>query len=120
MTVRAQASSGGFELQLDLADTDLLPGRLVDGTLTIATRDDKSIRAARVTLAGTERWRHDVTTTDANGNARTRRRPPKTSSPVPIQVLGPTTFGPGETRAIPFQVPVPGLDRRPSMPPNWP
>ena len=45
MTVRTRASSGGFELQLDLAETDLLPGRLVDGTLSISTRDDKTIRA---------------------------------------------------------------------------
>jgi hypothetical protein len=110
MTVRAQASSGGFELQLDLAETDLLPGRLVDGTLTIETRDDKTIRAARVTLVGTERWRHDVTTTDANGKARTETKTTEAELPaVPIQVLGPTTFGPGETRAIPFQLPVPGL-----------
>jgi hypothetical protein len=110
MTVRAQASSGGFELQLDLAETDLLPGRLVDGTLSITTRDDKDIRAARVTLVGTERWRHDVTTTDANGNSRTETRTSEEELPaVPIQVLGPTTFSPGETRAIAFQVPVPGL-----------
>ena len=110
MTVRARASSGGFELQLDLAETDLLPGRLVDGTLSISTRDDKTIRAARVTLAGTERWRHDVTTTDANGNARTETKTSEAELPaVPIQILGPTAFRPGETRTVAFQVPVPGL-----------
>ncbi len=110
MTVRAQASSGGFELQLDLAEMDLLPGRLVDGTLSISTGDDRAIRAARVTLAGTERWRHDITTTDANGNARTETKTSEADLPaVPIQVLGPTTFTPGETRSVPFQLPVPGL-----------
>ena len=110
MTVRANASSGGFELQLDLAETDLLPGRLVDGTLSISTRDDKTIRAARVTLVGTERWRHDVTSTDANGNSHTETKTSEADLPaVPVQVLGPTTFSPGETRTVAFQVPVPGL-----------
>ena len=110
MTVRARASSGGFELQLDLAETDLLPGRLVEGTLTITADGDESIRGARVTLAGTEYWRHDVTTTDANGNSRTETKTSEEDLPaVPVQVLGPTTFGAAETRTLPFQVPVPGL-----------
>ena len=110
MTVRVQASSGGFELRLDLAETDLLPGRLVDGTLTVTTRERKTIRGGRVTLVGTERWRHDVTTSDANGTTRTETKTSEMELPaVPVQVLGATSFDPGQPVDVPFQIPVPGL-----------
>jgi hypothetical protein len=110
MTMRAHASSWGFDFLLDLATTDLLPGRLVDGTLSLTSQDGGDIRGARVTLAGTERWRHDVTTTDADGHSRTETKTSEKDLPaVPVQVLGATTFAAGETRTVAFQLPVPGL-----------
>jgi len=97
-------------LLLDLSTTDLLPGRLVDGTLALTSHDGGEIRGVRVTLAGTERWRHDVTTTDANGHSRTETRTSEEDLPaVPVQVIAPTTLGAGETRTVSFQLPVPGL-----------
>jgi len=106
----ARASLGGFDFLLDLATTDLLPGRLVDGTLGLTSHDGGEIRGARVTLAGMERWRHDVTTTDANGHSRTESRTSEEDLPaVPVQVIGPTTFAAGETRTVTFRLPVPGL-----------
>lgn len=110
MTVMARTSSGGFDLELELDRTDLLPGRLVDGTLRITARRGGQIRGARVTLVGTERWRYDRVTSDAKGHTRTEMKTDEEDLPaVPVAVLGPTSFGEGETRAVGFQLPVPGL-----------
>lgn len=110
MTVMARTTSGGFDLELQLERADLLPGRLADGTLRISSRGTDSIRAARVTLIGTERWRYDRITSDSKGHTRTETVAADEELPsVPIQVLGPTSFRAGETREIPFQVPTPAL-----------
>ena len=53
MTASARGSGGGFELALELDTDALLPGRLVDGTLSIASRDGGEFRGARVALIGT-------------------------------------------------------------------
>jgi hypothetical protein len=107
---QARASWGGFELTLELGSRDLLPGRLVDGRLVVGAPRGGSFRGARVTLVGTERWRYDQTTTDAEGRTRTETRTAEEDLPkVPIAVLGATSLAPGERREIPFQVPVPGL-----------
>ena len=95
---------------LELGSRDLLPGRLHDGRLVVSAPRGGSFRGARVTLVGTERWRYDQTTTDAEGRTRTETRTAEEDLPkVPIAVHGATTLAPGERREIPFQVPVPGL-----------
>ncbi len=110
MTVIATNEGGGFDLRLELASDRMLPGRLVDGTFVIATRRGGSFRGARITLVGTETWRYDVTTTDSQGHTRTETRTGRKELPnVPIAVLGPVTMAAGETREVPFQLPVPGL-----------
>jgi hypothetical protein len=110
MTVTARASSGGFELAVELDRTDLLPGRLVDGRATITARGAEEIRGARVTLVGTETYRYDRTETDSKGDSRTvTETATHELPPVPVALLGPTSFGVGETRTVPFQLPVPGL-----------
>lgn len=110
MTVLARTSSGGFDIELELDRADLLPGRLVGGTLRVTAREGREIRGARVTLVGTERWRFDQVTSDSKGRARTEIRTDEEDLPaVPVAVLGSTTFGQGETRAVEFQLPVPGL-----------
>ena len=110
MTASAHGSGGGFELTLELDSADLLPGRLVDGRLTIATADGGEFRGARVTLVGTETWRYDETTFDSKGRPVTETHTARQDLPkVPVAVLGPTSLGAGETHEIPFQIPVPSL-----------
>ena len=110
MTAIARNSGGGFDLELELDTTDLLPGRLVDGRLRLSSRHGGAFRGARVTLVGTETWRYDQTTTDSSGHTRTATRTSDEDLPhVPIAVLGPTTVASGETLETPFQVPVPAL-----------
>lgn len=110
MVASTRGSHGGFDLTLELEHQDLLPGRLVNGVARMRAEDGNEIRAARVTLVGVETWRYDQTTTDSQGHTRTETRTSTKDLPhVPIELLGPTSFGAGETREIPFQVPVPGL-----------
>jgi hypothetical protein len=110
MTIRASNRAGAFDLELELQTDRLLPGRLVDGRLRLTARREGSIRGGRVTLTGTESWRHDVTTTDAQGHPHTSIRTSSKDLPrVPVAVVGPLTFAAGEAREMPFQLPVPGL-----------
>ena len=110
MVASAHASHGGFDLTLELERQDLLPGRLVKGVARLLAAKDNEIRGARVTLVGVETWRYDVTTTDSQGHMRTETRTANEDLPhVPIELLGPTSFGAGELREFPFEVPVPGL-----------
>jgi hypothetical protein len=110
MATSARGSGGGFELTLELDSGDLLPGRLVDGRLSVSAPRGGSFRGARVTLVGTERWRSDQTTVDAEGRSRTETRTEEQTLPkVPISVLGPMTLAPGARHDVPFQVPVPSL-----------
>jgi len=110
MTVEARTSSGGFDIELRLDRGDLLPGRLVNGTLRVTSRGGGAIRGARVTLIGTEQWRYDRTTSDSKGGTHTEIVTDRSDLPaVPVAVLGPTTFAAGEPRDIGFELPVPGL-----------
>ncbi len=110
MTVTASGSGGGFEMTLELATDQLMPGRLVDGRLVITSRDGGSMRGARVTLVGTETWRYDTTSTDAQGHTRTETHTAHQDLPrIPVAVVGPTTIAAGAAEDVPFQLPVPGL-----------
>jgi hypothetical protein len=110
MTVSTRTSSGGFDIELELDRATLLPGRLVDGEVRVTSHGGGEIRGARVTLVGTERWRYDKVTSDAQGHARTEIATDEEDLPaVPVAVLGATGFGRGETRTVGFQLPVPDL-----------
>ena len=110
MTVSAHGSGAGFELDLELDTDRLLPGRLVDGRLRVHAGNADSIRGARITLVGTETWRHDQTTTDSEGHVRTETHTSQQELPrIPVALLGPTDLSAGETRDLPFQLPVPSL-----------
>ena len=110
MTVVATTHAGSYDLTLELATDRLLPGRLVDGRLRIAAPKGGEIRGARVTLVGTESWRYDTTTTDAEGHTHTQTNTGREDLPhVPIELSGPTSLAAGETRDLTFQVPVPEL-----------
>jgi hypothetical protein len=110
MTVSATDDAGGFELILELDSDRLLPGRLVNGVLRISSRGGGDFRAARVSLGGTESWRYDETTMDAQGHPRTETRTGSEPLPNnPVALSGPLTLSAGQSRDFPFQLPVPGL-----------
>jgi hypothetical protein len=110
MTVSTTKNAHGFDLTLELAGDRLLPGRLVDGLLRIASRDGGDVRGVRVTLGGTESWRYEVTTSDGQGHSRTETRTGTEDLPsTPVALSGPAAIGAGETREFPFQLPVPEL-----------
>ncbi len=110
LTATANGRHGGFDMTVVLERVDLLPGRLIDGLVRIGSAGGGEIRAARVTLVGTETWRHDVTSTDAQGHPHTETKTSSEELPVvPVQILGPTSFAAGEQREIPFQLPTPPL-----------
>ncbi len=110
VTTTARTSGGGFDLALEIDRDRLLPGRLVGGRLQITARRAGSFRGARVTLVGTETWRYDQTTTDAQGHSRTDIRTGTAALPrVPIVVAGPTSLASGQRLDLPFQLPIPGL-----------
>jgi hypothetical protein len=110
MTVAATNHAGSYDITLELDTDRLLPGRLVAGQLRIATRNGGQIRGARVTLVGTETWRYDSTSMDAEGRTHTETHTGSQDLPhVPIELCGPTGLAAGETRDLPFQLPVPEL-----------
>lgn len=110
MTARWTADGGGVDWQLDLERDRLLPGRLVDGTVTLVARRAVEARGLVVTLLGEEHWRYEVTTTDAEGRSHTERRTGREDLPrVPVLLGGPIRLAAGERLAMPFQLPVPPL-----------
>lgn len=110
MTVSISDHGGGFDLTLELDTDRFMPGRLANGLLRIKSRNGGDFRGARVSLDGTESWRYEVTTSDAQGHTRTETRTGTEDLPsTPVALAGATTLAPGETRELPFQLPVPGL-----------
>jgi hypothetical protein len=110
MTVSTSTRARSFQLTLELDTDRLLPGRLVNGLLRIAAdADGGEIRGARVALAGTETWRYSATSHDSKGSHTETRSGEEDLPSVPVALLGPTTLAAGETRELPFQLPVPAL-----------
>jgi hypothetical protein len=110
MTVSATDHAGAFELTLELDSDRFLPGRLVNGVLRISSRGGGDFRAARVSLGGTESWRYDETTMDAQGHSHTETRTGTEALPNnPVALSGPLTLAAGQSHDFPFQLPVPDL-----------
>jgi len=110
MTRTWTSSAGGAEWTLELARDRLLPGRLVDGRVTVTARRGIAARALVVTLLGEEHWKYHVTTTDGQGHTRTETHTGREDLPrVPVLVASPLALAAGETRTFDFQLPVPGL-----------
>ncbi len=110
MTSAWTASGRGVDWRLELDRDHLLPGRLVDGRVTVTARRDLEARGLVVTLLGEEHWRYRVTTTDAQGHAHTETRTGREDLPrVPVMAYGPLQLVAGDTRAFGFQLPVPPL-----------
>jgi hypothetical protein len=106
----ATNDSHGVTWTLDLERDDLIPGRFARGRLRLDVRNDLGTRGLVVALIATERWQHQETHTDGQGHTSTRT---VTSANEllrePVQVLPPTDLRAGETRDVPFEVPVPPL-----------
>jgi hypothetical protein len=106
----ATNDSHGVIWTLDLERDDLIPGRFARGRLRLDMRDDVATRGLVVALIATERWQHQETYTDGQGHTSTR-----TVTSVnevlrePVQPLPPSDLRAGESRELPFEVPVPPL-----------
>ena len=104
------ASSGGVDWRLELELDRLLPGRLVNGTVTVTARKAISARGLVVSLLGDEHWRYDVQVSDGQGHTHTETRTGHAAlPPEPVMVSGPVAFGAGESRSFAVAIPVPGL-----------
>jgi hypothetical protein len=103
-------TEGGVDWRLELARDRLLPGRLVDGRLTVTAHRGVEARGLVITLRGREHWRYETTTTDADGHPRTETHTGRQDLPsIPVGVASAVMLAAGETRSFPFQLPVPGL-----------
>src|SRR3990172_2220845 len=72
MTAAWTDSSHGAAWRLELERDALLPGRLVTGRIEVASRGAFEALALIVALRAEEHWKHEVTTTDAQGHTSTR------------------------------------------------
>lgn len=110
MSMAWTASSHGVEWRLELERAVLLPGRLVDGKVTVKAERALDARGLQVALRGTEHWKHNVTTTDGQGNTSTHvETERKDLVHEPVAVSGELHLGAGEIRSWDVQLPVPPL-----------
>lgn len=103
-------SSGGVDWHVELDRAVLLPGRLVGGRVSVASRGGTEARALVIALVATEHWRHEVTHHNADGTTRTEVVTSRDEVVrVPVQVRGPVRLGPGERLDATFELPVPAM-----------
>ena len=102
--------SGGVTWEVELDRSLLLPGRLVDGRLTIRAERAIEARGVVVALLAEEHWRHRVTEHNANGTSSTHVATTRNELlREPVQVHGPLRLAPGETWTATFEQPVPAM-----------
>ena len=109
MTKTWTGSNGGLDWALSLDRDDLLPGRLVDGVLRATARKAVDGRGVIATLRGVEHWRYEVTTSDGKTTTTSVHTGREDLPLVPVRLAGRLALAAGETRELPFQVPVPPL-----------
>jgi hypothetical protein len=110
MPVEWTASSHGVDWRLELERQDLLPGRLVPGRLDVTSHGTVDARAVVVELRAEEHWKHEVSTTDAQGHTSTRVETERRELVrQPVQLDGAIHLAPGESRSWSFELPVPPL-----------
>lgn len=110
MTAAWTDSSHGVEWRLELERDALLPGRLVPGRIEVASRGAFDARSLIVALRAEEHWKHEVTTTDAQGHTSTRVVTEReTILTEPVAVDGEVHLAPAERRSWTFELPVPPL-----------
>ena len=77
---------------------------------TVTAERALDARGLQVALRATEHWKHNVTTTDAQGHTSTHvETERKDLVHEPVAVSGELHLGPGETRSWDIQLPVPPL-----------
>jgi Arrestin (or S-antigen), N-terminal domain len=103
-------SSHGIDWRLELERDALLPGRLVPGRIDVTSRGTFDARALVVALRAEEHWKHEVTTTDAEGRTETHVETERRELVrEPVEVASAVHLGAGEHRGWTFQLPVPPL-----------
>jgi hypothetical protein len=110
MTAAWSASSHGITWRLELERDVLLPGRLVAGRISITADGTFEARRLLVALRAEEHWKHEVTTTDAQGHTSTHIETARHELVnEPVAVAGTVTLAAGESRTWDFELPVPPL-----------
>ena len=104
------ASSHGIAWRLELERDVLLPGRLVSGRISITADDAFEARRLLVALRAEEHWKHEVTTTDAQGHTSTHVETARNELVnEPVEVAGAVQLAAGESRSWDIELPVPPL-----------
>ncbi len=110
MSVVSRVSSHGVDWRLELERDQLLPGRLVAGSVSARAHGTIDGRALLVTLRAIEHWQYRVTTTDAEGHSSTHTETARRAVVTePVQVASEVHLGPGDERTWAFEMPVPPL-----------
>ncbi|MEO5918433.1 MAG: hypothetical protein ABIQ17_02620 [Candidatus Limnocylindrales bacterium] len=103
-------SSHGVDWRLELERDQLLPGRLVAGSVSARAQGTIEARALLVTLRAIEHWQYQVTTRDANGHVSTHTETARSEVVTqPVQVAIDLRLGSGDERTWSFEMPVPPL-----------
>jgi len=103
-------SSHGVDWRLELERDALLPGRLVPGRIDLTAHKAFDARALVVALRAEEHWKHEVTTTDAQGHTQTHvETEHRELVREPVAVADAVHLGGGEARSWTFELPVPPL-----------
>jgi hypothetical protein len=106
----AIGSDGGVDFEVELERTDVLPGRLVAGTVRMRFSDEMTVRRIVAALIATETWQREQTDRDANGNTTTRTVTERREHQrLPIQLAGPGSHPAGEALVFELGLPVPPL-----------
>jgi len=110
MSVVWTESSHGADWRLELERDALIPGRLVAGRLDVVIRDDIDARALVIALRAVEHWKHNVTTTDAEGRTTTTVETERSQLlEEPVKLDGALHLVAGDSRSWTFELPVPSL-----------
>lgn len=103
-------SDGGVDFEVKLELTEVLPGRLVAGTVRMRFRGSKTVRGVVAALIATETWQWRQTTTDGQGHTTTRTVTEHGElQRLPIQLAPAGSFADGETREFSLELPIPPL-----------
>ena len=108
--IRLAGSDGGVDFELTMDRRELLPGQLATGTVRLAFRHAVEFRGIVASLTATEQWQWERTSQGANGQTTTEKVTERQElQRLPVQLEGPGSHGPGETRDLRLEMPVPPL-----------
>jgi hypothetical protein len=103
-------SDGGVDFEVELERTEVLPGRLVAGTIRMRFRDLKTVRGIVAALIATETWQWRQTTTDGQGHTTTRTvTEHRELQRLPTQLAPAGSFAEGQPLEFSLELPIPPL-----------